>query len=152
MFMSLLLLLGLHRASELSKFLEVFSNTWRLTFRLQQEKESELEMAQLQLKQSRMQLQSEEEKVSSRHVICPHHHHILQTPIITPASPTGISNEKHMELLEAMNLLQEELRDLQINASHNEATIRKLSQIIIILVKMITTPLQRKTTKCLINN
>lgn len=34
-----------------------------------------------------------------------------------------------------MNLLQEELRDLQINASHNEATIRKLSQTIIVSYK-----------------
>lgn len=78
--------------------------------------------------------------MSCDHVIC--HlmavYHVLQPPVITPSSPTGVSNEQHMELLQAMNLLQDELRDLQINASHNEATIRKLSQTIrmIILVRL----------------
>ena len=52
---------------------------------------------------------------------------MIQSTVVTPTSPTGVSSEKHMELLEGMNLLQEELRDLQVNASHNEATIRKLS-------------------------
>lgn len=63
---------------------------------------------------------------------------MIQSVVVTPpVSPTGVSNEKHMELLQAMNLLQEELRDLQINASQNEATIRKLSQTI--LVKIVIT-------------
>ena len=54
-------------------------------------------------------------------------YHMLQPTAVTPPSPTGVSDEKYTELLEAMNLLQDELRDLQVNATHNEATIRKLS-------------------------
>ena len=62
-------------------------------------------------------------------------YHMIQSVVVTPPiSPTGVSNEKHMELLQAMNLLQEELRDLQINASQNEATIRKLSQTILVKI------------------
>lgn len=88
-----------------------------------------------------MQLQNEEEKVSimwcagmimwcagmimwcAGMIVA----YLLQPAIVPSSSPTGVSSEKHMELLEAMNLLQDELRDLQVNASHNEATIRKLS-------------------------
>ncbi|XP_065896569.1 uncharacterized protein C10orf67, mitochondrial-like [Dysidea avara] len=85
------------QTSEMAKFLE--------------EKESQLEIANLQLKQSQMMLQNEEDKPIV----------IMETP------PTGaVSEEEHYELQETMGLLQQELADLQVTASSNEATIRKL--------------------------
>jgi len=54
--------------------------------------------------------------------------------MVTPTSPTGVSTEEHLELQQAMDLLQQEVRDLQVNASNNEATIRKLSKTNIIVL------------------
>ena len=43
--------------------------------------------------------------------------------------PSGtVSEEEYRELQETMGLLQQELADLQVTASSNEATIRKLSE------------------------
>ena len=59
----------------------------------------------------------------------------VQSTIAMSTSPIGVSNEEYLELQQAMNYLQEEVKDLQINASHNEATIRKLSETAMILIQ-----------------
>jgi len=53
-----------------------------------------------------------------------------QPVVVMDTLPTGVvSEEEHRELQETMGLLQQELADLQVTASSNEATIRKLSEL-----------------------
>ena len=84
----------------------------------------------MQLKQSQMMLQNEEDKVAiMRDMHWSLTQSLHQPIVIMETPPTGaVSEEEHYELQETMGLLQQELADLQVTASSNEATIRKLSE------------------------